>query len=81
MIDLFQLSGGVYAAYADRLTGWLEVEHFPVSSTSARLIPIFRRWVRRFGIQEVLSCDEGTNFVSEDVRTFLSKSDFSIVFH
>lgn len=55
--DLFQLSGEAYITYADRLTGWLEMEHVPKSSTSSRLIYIFRRWFRRFGISEVLSCD------------------------
>ncbi|MPC45919.1 hypothetical protein E2C01_039625 [Portunus trituberculatus] len=72
VVDLFQLSGEVYAADVDRLTSWLEVEHFPTSSTSTLLIPIIRRWFRRFGIPEVLSYDGGTNFVSEEVRAFLS---------
>ncbi|KAG0722100.1 hypothetical protein GWK47_045094 [Chionoecetes opilio] len=72
VVDLFQLAGQMYVAYADRLTGWLEVEHLPTSSTSTRLVSTFRRWFRRFGIPEVLSCDGGTNLVSEENRTFLS---------
>lgn len=55
--DLFQLNGQNYIAYADRLTGWLEVEHLPGDTTSARLKVVFRRWLRRFGIPEELSCD------------------------
>ncbi|MPC65537.1 hypothetical protein E2C01_059674 [Portunus trituberculatus] len=27
---------------------------------------MFHRWFRRFGILEVLSCDRGTNFMTED---------------
>jgi len=58
-------------AYADRLTGWLEVEHLPSGSTTIKLISAFRRWFRRFGIPEELSCDGGTNLVSEEARAFL----------
>ncbi|KAG0711753.1 hypothetical protein GWK47_019960 [Chionoecetes opilio] len=72
VVDLFHLAGEAYAAYADRLTGWLEVKYLPTSTTSTRLISIFGRWFRRFGIPEVLSCDGGTNLVSEETKTFLS---------
>jgi len=68
--DLFQLNGQNYIAYADRLTGWLEVEHLPGDTTSARLIVVFRRWFRRFGIPEELSCDGGTNLISQESRSF-----------
>lgn len=59
--------------YADRLTGWLEVEHIPGEATSSRLITLFRRWFRRFGISEELSCDGGTNLTSQEMRKFLSE--------
>nr|XP_027227343.1 uncharacterized protein LOC113819307 [Penaeus vannamei] len=68
--DLFQLNGQNYIAYADRLTGWLEVEHLPGDTTSARLIVVFRRWFRRFGIPEELSCDGGTNLISQESKEF-----------
>ncbi|KAG0718517.1 hypothetical protein GWK47_007616 [Chionoecetes opilio] len=57
MADLFQLDGHTYIAVADRLSGWLEVEHLSGDATSARLITVFRRWFKRFGIPEELSCD------------------------
>ncbi|XP_045101329.1 uncharacterized protein LOC123498232 [Portunus trituberculatus] len=68
--DLFQLQGNVYIAYADRLTGWLEVEHLSGEATSSRLITLFRRWFTRFGIPEELSCDGGTNLTSHESRRF-----------
>ncbi|MPC72586.1 hypothetical protein E2C01_066898 [Portunus trituberculatus] len=55
--DLCQLDGNNYITLADRLTGWLEIEHLPGDTTCAWLIKVFRRWFRRFGIPEELSCD------------------------
>ena len=72
VVDLFQLASEVYIASADKLMGWLEVEHLPKSSTSSRLKSTFRRWFRRISILEILSCDGGTNFVSEETKNFLS---------
>ncbi|XP_063852409.1 uncharacterized protein K02A2.6-like [Scylla paramamosain] len=69
--DLFHLQGNVYIAYADRLTGWLEVEHLSGEATSSRLITLFRRWFTRFGIPEEFSCDGGTNLTSHESRRFL----------
>ncbi|KAG0726007.1 Transposon Ty3-I Gag-Pol polyprotein [Chionoecetes opilio] len=69
--DLFQLDGHTYIAVADRLSGWLEVEHLSGDATSARLITVFRRWFKRFGIPEELSCDGGTNLTSQESRGFL----------
>ena len=70
--DLFQLEGHTYIAYADRLSGWLEVEHIPGEATSTRLITSFRRWFTRFGIPMELSCDGGTNLTSHEARRFFS---------
>ena len=70
--DLFQLDGHTYIAFADRLSGWLEVEHLSGDATSARLITVFRRWFRRFGIPEELSCDGGTNLTSQESRGFFN---------
>ncbi|KAG0710423.1 hypothetical protein GWK47_022830 [Chionoecetes opilio] len=69
--DLFQLDGHTYIAVADRLSGWLEVEHLSGDATSACLITVFRRWFKRFGIPEELSCDGGTNLTSQESRGFL----------
>ncbi|KAG0726345.1 hypothetical protein GWK47_036810 [Chionoecetes opilio] len=40
-------------------------------TTSARLITVFRRFFKRFGIPEELSCDGGTNLTSQESRGFL----------
>ncbi|KAG0718564.1 hypothetical protein GWK47_052212 [Chionoecetes opilio] len=44
---------------------------FSGDATSARLITVFRRWFKRFGIPEELSCDGGTNLTSQESRGFL----------
>ena len=36
--DLFQINGQQYLAYADRLTGWIDVAHFPNDATSNKLM-------------------------------------------
>ena len=68
--DLFQLDSHTYITFADRLSGWLEVEHLPSDATSTRLSTVFRRWFKRFGIPEELSCDGGTNLTSQKARSF-----------
>ena len=47
--DLFQVNGHVYLAYADRLTGWLEIAHFPHEATSSKLKIQFRKYFARWG--------------------------------
>lgn len=69
---MFQLDSHTYIAFADRLSGWLEMEHLSGDATSARLITIFRRWFRHFGIPEELSCDGGTNLTSQESRGFFN---------
>ena len=68
--DLFQINGQQYLAYADRLTGWLEVAHFPNDATSNRLMQQFRLYFARSGAPEEISTDGGTNLVSEDMCKF-----------
>lgn len=62
----FQLEGHVYLAFADRLTGWLEVEHLPNGVTSVKFVSTFRRWC----IPESLACNGGTSPVSEETGAF-----------
>ena len=68
--DLFQENGHTYMAYADRLTGFLDVSHFPVEATSARLKTQFRKHFARWGAPEEISTDGGTNLVSEEMCEF-----------
>ncbi|XP_037801941.1 uncharacterized protein LOC119596682 [Penaeus monodon] len=72
MADLFHLDGNLYIAYADRMTGWMEVEHISEEAFISCLIIAFCQWFRRLGIPEELSCDGGTNFTSHVSRSFFS---------
>ena len=68
--DFFQLENKYYLAYADRLTGWLEVSHFGSGTTSARIIPVLRRLFCRWGTPEEISTDGGTNLASVEMLDF-----------
>ena len=69
--DMFQHEGYTYMAYADRLTGWLELAHFPSGATSQRIKTQLRRYFTRWGAPEQLSTDGGTNLASEEMAEFL----------
>ena len=70
VMDLFQLEGHTYMAYCDRLTGWLEIAHFPNGSSSAKIMTRLRSYFNRWGAPEQLSTDGGTNLVSEEMMAF-----------
>ena len=71
--DLFQVAGRHYMAYADRLTGWIEIYFFANETTSARLIPVFRKYFMQWGAPEEISMDEGTNLTSAEMRNFFRR--------
>lgn len=71
--DMFQYEGETYMSYADRLTGWLELAHFPSGATSQRIKTQLRRYFTRWGAPEQLSTDGGTNLASEEMAEFLKK--------
>ncbi|XP_076050210.1 uncharacterized protein LOC143030874 [Oratosquilla oratoria] len=71
--DLFQLDGRVYLAYADRLTGWLEIAHLTSGATSSKLSSTLRQYFHRWGAPESISTDGGTNLTSEEMRNFFGK--------
>ena len=71
--DLFQLDNRMYLAYADRLTGWVEVAHLPNGATSNHLIKKFRQYFVRWGSPEELATDGGTNLTSEEMAAFLRR--------
>ncbi|XP_064111398.1 uncharacterized protein LOC135218881 [Macrobrachium nipponense] len=66
--DMFQICGKQYLAYADRLTGWLEIAFFPNGGTSAKLIPLFRRHFMQWGAPEEISLNGGTNLRKQYVQ-------------
>ncbi|XP_066964225.1 uncharacterized protein [Macrobrachium rosenbergii] len=73
VVDMLQLEGHMYMAYADRLTGWLEVAHFPHGTTSSRIISVLRTYFTRWGAPELISTDGGTNLISEETTSFFRK--------
>ena len=71
--DLFQVAGRHYMVYADRLTGWIEIYFFASETTSARLIPVFRKYFMQWGAPEEVSMDEGTNLTSSEMKRFFKR--------
>lgn len=71
--DLFQLDGLSYMAYADRLTGWLELAHFPNGTTSSKLSSVLHMYFQRWGAPATLSTDSGMNLTSGEMCEFLKK--------
>ena len=71
--DMFQVDNNVYMVYADRLTGWLEVAHFPHNATSSKICDHLRVYFSRWGAPEQISTDGGTNLASEEMETFFKK--------
>ncbi|XP_064115240.1 uncharacterized protein LOC135221370 [Macrobrachium nipponense] len=65
--DMFQIDGKVHMVYADRLTGWLEVAHFPYGATSNKISNHLRSYFSRWGAPEQISTDGGTNLASEEM--------------
>ncbi|KAK8372279.1 hypothetical protein O3P69_017362 [Scylla paramamosain] len=62
--------GHTYMAYADRLTGWLEVAHFPNGASSYKIQTQLRKYFSRYGAPEHMSMDGGTNLTSAEMDTF-----------
>lgn len=79
--DMFQHEGHTYMACADRLTGWLELAHFPCGATSqrikTRLISYFTGW----DAPEQLSTDGGTNLTSKEMTEFLKNWTLRHAYH
>ncbi|XP_068246852.1 uncharacterized protein [Palaemon carinicauda] len=71
--DMFQIEGSVYMVYADRLTGWLEVAHFPNGATSNKISNHLRSYFSRWGAPEQISTDGGTNLASEEREAFFRR--------
>ncbi|MPC43510.1 uncharacterized protein E2C01_037159 [Portunus trituberculatus] len=43
VVDMFKLEGNIYLAYADRLTGWLELHLFPNDASSSKIMTHLRK--------------------------------------
>jgi hypothetical protein len=74
--DLFTLEGHTFLAYADRLSGWLEVERLATNSFR-HVRNAFLRWFRTYGVPVELASDGGPPFNSYDHKRFLRAWDVS----
>ena len=70
--DLLQIRNHHYLVYADRLTGWLKVEHVR-RFTSSALMPVMHRYFCQHGVPEQISVDGGTSLVSYEMRDFFRR--------
>ena len=68
--DLFHLEGHTFLAYADRFSGWLEVEKLRGGSFS-NVRQCLLRWFRTYGVPEELAADGGPPFQSYEYKRFL----------
>ncbi len=68
--DLFHLEGHTFLAYANRFSGWLEVDKLR-SGTFRDVRTSLLHWFRTYGVPEQLSTDGGPPFKSYDYDTFL----------
>ncbi len=72
--DLFSLEGHSFLAYADRFSGWLEVERLP--NTSFRYVrPVLLRLFSTFEVPEELATDGGSPFKGIEHQQFLRNWD------
>ena len=74
--DFFQESGYHFLVAGDRLSGWVEVYSSPVGSTRAGskgLIAHLRTMFATFGVPQILSSDEGPEFIATNTEDFLTR--------
>ena len=72
--DLCDLEGHKFLIYADRFSGWVEVERLS-HSTFRHVNEVFLRWFRTYGVPEEMSSDGGPPFNSIVYNTFLKTWD------
>ena len=74
--DLFSLEGHTFLAYADRYSGWVEVERLR-SNTLQQVRAAFLRWFRTFGVPTEIATDGGPPFNAHEYKSFLKTWDVS----
>ena len=70
VMDLFYVGGHQYLVYADRYTGWTEVEKVTTSNAQS-IVGHLRKWFKTFGCPKEVSSDGGPPFNSIEYRNFL----------
>jgi Integrase zinc binding domain len=68
VVDLCYLAGHSYVVYADRYSGWIEVEQIP-STAFHYLKPLLLRWFAAYGAPTEVSSDGGPPFNSYEYNT------------
>ena len=61
----------MYLIYACRLTGWVELGHFPTSTKSTEIINAIREFFHRWGVPQEISVDGASNLTSLEFQNFL----------
>ena len=69
--DTFEESGYKYLAYANRLTGFVELTYFPTNTSSNAIIKTIREFFQRWGIAQEISADGGPNLSSPEIKEWL----------
>ena len=68
--DLCHLEGHTFLIFADRFSGWVEVERLPTNTLRHVRKPLLR-WFTTYGVPEDISSDGGPPFNSHDFAAFL----------
>ena len=72
--DFCHLQGHLFLIYADRFSGWVEVDRLPTNTYNA-VRKSFLQWFRTYGVPEEIASDGGPPFNSFAYRTFLKAWD------
>ena len=77
--DLFEIEGFKYLVYADRLTGFVELAHFPISTVTSIVINSLREFFHRWGVPEEISLDGGPNVDSNEITKWLKHWNVNVI--
>ena len=72
--DIFNLGGHTFLVYADRFSGWLEVERLP-SSAFRHSKKVLLRYFSTYGVPTEISDDGGPPFNAQEYKDFLKRWD------
>ena len=67
--DIFHLAGHDFLVYADRYSGWAEVERV-IGTSFHHIREVFLRWFMTYGVPEEIAYDGGPPFNSSEFVTF-----------
>jgi transposase InsO family protein len=77
--DFFTLDGKDYLVYADRYSGWIEIQHFPHPPTASSTTAAFQNWFGQHGIPVRIRTDGGKQFTARQFQDFASAWKFNHV--